>query len=247
MLEIDIPSYENEILSLKKQIDTFRPLQKSQLANLQSWFKIGFTAESNALEGNTFTPSEVKVLIEDGITVWGKTIKELKETQNLAELTDEIWNFFEKDFLLTHDFLFQLHKKLLFGIEKENVWKYRDFQVYISWSDEKLPSSKEVIWLMDTFVNFCNTDEENILQKISNIHFEFVKIHPFVDGNWRIARLLMNMYLVKYWFFPIIFPVVTRFEYISSLWKNKTQKDFYKYFLWQTKENMNDYVRFFND
>jgi len=69
MLEIDIPSYENEILSLKKQIDTFRPLQKSQLANLQSWFKIGFTAESNALEGNTFTPSEVKVLIEDGITV----------------------------------------------------------------------------------------------------------------------------------------------------------------------------------
>jgi hypothetical protein len=57
----------------------------------------------------------------------------------------------------------------------------------------------------------------------------------------------MNMYLVKYWFLPIIFPVVTRFEYISSLWKNKTHKDFYKYFLWQTKENMNDYVRFFND
>jgi hypothetical protein len=57
----------------------------------------------------------------------------------------------------------------------------------------------------------------------------------------------MNLYLIKYWFLPIIFPVVTRLEYISSLGKNRTGQDFYKYFLWQAYENMSDYLRFFED
>jgi Fic family protein len=74
-----------------------------------------------------------------------------------------------------------------------------------------------------------------------------VKIHPFSDWNWRISRLLMNLYLIKYEFLPIIFPVITRTNYINSLWKTKTSKDFYEYFLWQTYENMWDYLRFFED
>lgn len=247
MENIDIKIYEDEIRNLKKEIDKFKPFSSSQLKNLKSWFKIWFTTESNALEWNTFTQAEVKVLVEDWITVWWKTIKELKETQNLANMTDEIWDFFEKDFVLTKEYLLNLHKKLLSWIEEENLWKYRDFQVFISWSDDKLPSSKKVEELMESFIDFCNNTEKNEIYKISKIHFDFVKIHPFADWNWRIARILMNLYLIKHWFLPIIFPVVTRLEYISSLWKNKTENDFYKYFLWQLKENMQDYLRFFND
>ena len=89
--------------------------------------------------------------------------------------------------------------------------------------------------------------KKDILQKISKIHFDFIKIHPFIDWNWRIARLLMNLYLVKYWFLPIIFPVVTILGYINSLWKWKTHPDFHKYFLWQLEQNMQDYLRFFED
>lgn len=247
MKNLDIKIYEEEIRNLKKEIDNFKPFSNSQLKNLKAWFKVWFTTESNAIEWNTFTQAEVKVLVEDWITVWWKTIKELKETQNLASMTDEIWDFFEKDFILTKQYLLDLHKKLLLGIEEENLWKYRDFQVFISWSDDKLPSSKNVEWLMNDLIDFCNSIEENETYKISKIHFDFVKIHPFADWNGRIARLLMNLYLVKYWFLPIIFPVVTRLEYISSLGKNKTENDFYKYFLWQLKENMQDYLRFFND
>jgi Fic family protein len=186
-------------------------------------------------------------LVEDWITVWWKTLKEVKETENLAELTPIIWDFFEKDFVLTEEFLFDLHKKLLKWIEKEKIWKYRDIQVFISWSEDKLPSSKNIHTLMDNFIIFCNSKTINSLEKVSQIHFDFVKIHPFVDWNGRLARLIMNLYLIKYWYLPIIFPVVTRLEYISSLGKDKTKEDFYKYFLWQTNENMYDYLRFFED
>lgn len=247
MQNIDVKQYEKNIYNIKSKIDNFRPFSSTQLSNLKSWFKIWFTAQSNAIEWNSFTNEEVKILVEDGITVWWKTIREVKETQNLAELTDIIWDFFEKDFILTEEFLFDLHKRLLTGIEKENLWKYRDIQVFITGSEDKLPSSKEVIKLMDNFIKYCNTDSDNLLEKISKIHFDFVKIHPFIDWNCRLARLLMNLYLIKYWFLPIIFPVVTRLEYIKSLWKDKTAEDFYKYFLWQTYENTSDYLRFFED
>lgn len=247
MLDINIPLYEKNILHIKKELDTYKPFSSAQLKNLQQWFKIWFTTHSNAIEWNSFSEIEVKILIEDGITVWWKTLKELKETQNLAELTDSIWKFFESDFVLDTEFILTLHCELLTWIEKKYLGKYRTTQVYISGSDDVLPTSKEVHKLMDEFITFCNSPQENILKKIAKIQYDFVKIHPFLDWNWRIARLLMNLFLVKEWFLPIIFPVITRLEYISSFGKDKTGTDFYKYFLWQTHENMKDYLRFFKD
>ncbi len=247
MNHIDIKWYEKKIIKIKSQIDSYKPFSSVQLKNLQNWFKISFTTHSNAIEWNSFTQEEVKVLVEDWITVWWKTIRELKETQNLAMLTDTIWKFFDKNFVLDKSFILDLHNKLLEWIEKSNLWKYRDIQVYISWTNEKLPTSKQIPKLMEDFIDFSNTNKEDTLKKVAKIHYDFVKIHPFVDWNWRIARFLMNLYLVKNWYLPIIFPVVTRLEYIRSLWENKTFEDFYKYFLWQTYENMNDYLNFFKD
>jgi len=138
MQNLSIEEYENKILKIKAEIDKFRPFSNEQLKNIKDWFKIGFTTHSNAIEWNSFTLSEVKVLVEDWITVWWKTVREARETENLAEITDIIWDFFEKDFILTKDFLFNLHKKLLTWIEKNNLWKFREKQVFISGS-EKLP------------------------------------------------------------------------------------------------------------
>lgn len=247
MEKINISIYEKKVSDLKSQIDKFKPFSSKQLKNLQQWFKIWFTTHSNAIEGNSFTESEVKILIEDWITVWWKTVRELKETENLAELTDSIWKFFNKDFILDEKFIFELHKNLLIWIEKEDLWKYRETQVFISWSDDVLPSSKEIPELMKNFIEFANSKEKNILKKIAKIQYDFVKIHPFADWNWRIARLLMNLFLVKEWYLPVIFPIVTRLDYIQSFWKNKKLEDFYKYFLWQLNENFKDYLRFFKD
>lgn len=245
MKNINIESYENEIMEIKSKIDNFRPFSETRLKNLQSWFNISFTAQSNGIEWNSFTDAEVKVLVEDWITIWWKTIKEVKETENLAWMTGIIWEFFDKEFIITNDFILDLHKQLLIGIEKEYLWKYRDIQVYISWSSDIPPSSNKLDILMNNFIGFCNQKNKNIIEKVAKIHYDFVKIHPFTDWNWRIARLIMNLYFVKYWFLPIIFPVVTRIEYIKSLWKEQNFEDFYQYFLWQTKENMSDYLRFF--
>ena len=248
-MKTNFQNQEQKIFELKSKIDNFRPFSDALLKNLKSWFNIGFTAHSNAIEGNSYTLEEVKVLVEDWITVWWKTIRETRETQNLAELTNIIWDFFEKDFVLTEKFLLDLHKNLLQWIEKENLWVYRNIPVYITGSEEKLPSSKEVPKLMKNFIEFCNKDveEKDILKKIAKIHFDFVKIHPFVDWNGRIARLLMNLYLVKYGFLPIIFPVITRLDYIKTLWKSKTLDDFYRYFLLQLEQNLQDYLRFLED
>ena len=92
MIDIDIKLFEEKILKTKWKIDKFKPFSSKQLKNLQDWFKISFTTHSNAIEWNSFTQEEVKVLIEDWITVWWKTIRELKETQNLAELTWAVKN-----------------------------------------------------------------------------------------------------------------------------------------------------------
>jgi Fic family protein len=84
------------------------------------------------------------------------------------------------------------------------------------------------------------------LEKVARIHYDFVKIHPFEDGNWRLARLIMNLYLVRMNIFPIIFPFSVRLEYISSLKSCKSFNDFYKFFLWQLYENLKNYKRFFD-
>ena len=244
---ISIQEYEQKIQKIQKQIESYKPFSQKKIQNLREWFNIWFTTHSNAIEWNSYTLWEVKVLIEDGITVWGKTIRETKETENLAGISKKIWDFVSDDFVLDEAFLLSLHKDLLQGIEQDFLWKYRDSQVFITGSEDIPPKSSEIQELMNSFIEFCNTDTKDTLKKISDIHFDFVKIHPFFDGNGRIARLLMNLYLIKYWYFPVIFPVITRSEYINSLWNNKTSEDFYKYFLWQLHENLSDYLRFFED
>ena len=84
------------------------------------------------------------------------------------------------------------------------------------------------------------------LEDVAKIHFELVKIHPFVDGNGRIARLLMNIGLISLGFFPIIIPVVLRSEYIYSV-KDKHFDRRYEFFLQQVYENHKDYLRFFSN
>jgi Fic family protein len=96
---------------------------------------------------------------------------------------------------------------------------------------------------MDDFINFVNTEPDS-LKKVAKIHYDFVKIHPFEDGNGRIARLLMNLYLVRMNIFPIIFPLSVRLDYIVSLKSSKSFDDFYNFFLRQLYENLKDYKRF---
>lgn len=123
------------------------------------------------------------------------------------------------------------------------VWSRRDIHVVASGSEETFPHPNQVRELIKDFVDASYLRPQS-LEDVARIHYNFVKIHPFVDGNGRIARLLMNIWLIALWYFPIIIPIVTRHEYISSLQGN----DFdiwYRFFVRQVIENHKDYVRFF--
>lgn len=241
-----IQEQEKQIAKIVNEIKSKRLFDKDILNELKKWFKVAFTYHSNAIEWNTLTMDEVKVLIENGITVGWKTLTELKETKNYADLVEMMFDFVnKKDFILTEDFILDLHYKLFFDILEDNAWKYRKIPVVISWDElSTLPNPSEIWNLMKKFVKYANSGQKNKLEQIAKIHYDFVKIHPFVDGNGRVARLLMNLYLIKNGYLPIVFPVIVRTDYIWSLKSDKKFENFYKFFLWQMYENMKDYKRF---
>ena len=240
-----IAEYENKINVLLNDINSKRPFDDKVLKNLQQWFKVAFTYASNAIEWNTLTLDEVRLVVEDWITVGWKTLRELKETENYAKLVEDILTLLEPDFKLTHEFILSLHKELFNGI-LTSAGKYRQIPIVVSGDDlASFPSANQVYDYMTKYIDFVNIGKLS-LEKVARIHYDFVKIHPFEDGNWRLARLIMNLYLVRMNIFPIIFPFSVRLEYISSLKSSKSFNDFYKFFLWQLYENLKNYKRFFD-
>jgi len=241
-----ISQYLTLIKEQKALIDSLRPFDQDQLASLQQRFRINFTQQSNALEGNSLTLSEVKVLVEDGITVWGKTVAEINETLNHASLLDILWTE-RSDAFVTTQRLLQRHSTLMTGvIESDKIGIWRPIQVFISWSTDVLPAPDTISWLMDDYCAMWR-DGPTSLEDIARIHYDLVKIHPYIDGNGRIARLVMNMWLIALWYFPIIIPTVVRNEYIASVNDDHTFDDFYHFLLRQIHENHKDYIRLFQN
>ena len=239
-----IPEFLDRIKKQKSQLDALRPFDQSQLQNLREWFRVGFVHHSNAIEGNTLSLQEVKLVIEEGLTIWWKTVRELQETINHGKLMDTLHDMFEKNgFRFTKHHVLDLHRQLMTGLLSEkDCGAWRKIQVRISWTTEELPSPQQVPDLMeDFFATIANKIET--LEDVAHIHYDFVKIHPFVDGNGRIARVLMNLALVSLGYFPIIIPRMLRQEYIDTLRGDRFEKR-YQFFLWQVYENHKDYLRF---
>ncbi len=235
--------YLSKIKTLKNNLDILRPFDKSQLKNLKEWFRIGFICNNNALEGNTLTLQEVKIVVEEWITIWGKTIRELKETINHGQLMKILDDFFlSQQFILSDKMICDLHKILLEGlVEEEQLGNYRNIKIYVSGTQDKFPDPDKINNLMKDYIHKYKSPKN--LEDIARIHYDFVKTHPFTDGNWRLARILMNLALVSIWYLPIIISKAVRLEYISSL-QGDNFTDRYKFFLWQLHENMKDYYRF---
>lgn len=244
----DIPTLRAECEALKARIDASRPWPTAQVKSLRDWFTVAFTAQSNGLEGNTYTESEVRVLVQDGITVGGKTVRETLETQNLAAVTRGLWDVAEAASPLDEKFLLNLHRAIVAGtIPDAQSGAWRTTPVFISGDDKRPPAPSAVPGLMaDWFaaVNACNADA---LECSAKAHYDFVKIHPFHDGNGRTARLVMNLILVRGGWLPAIIPTAVRADYVASLHSSRTFDDFFAFFLWQVRENLKDYVRFFEE
>jgi Fic family protein len=203
----------------KKQLDTHRPLSPALVKNLYDWFKVELTYTSNAIEGNTLTRIETAVVIEKGLTVGGKSLKEHLEATNHAQALDYIQTLVnKKPSQLAEKDLLNIHNIILKGIDNENAGHYRSVAVRISGSTVVMPNPRKVPDLMEGFQSWLVSKHKmHPVAFAGEAHYRFVTIHPFVDGNGRAARLLMNLLLMQYGYPPAIIRKRDRLVYISSL------------------------------
>lgn len=238
-----IHEYLEKIQALKAELDAKRPLNEGELRELRKWYDVTYTYHSNAIEGNSLTLAETKVVIEDGVTVGGKPLREIYEVKNHKKVLDMMFDFVDGGTPLDEAMILNLHKVLLAEIDTENAGVYRKVQVYISGSEEELPPASEVPALMSDFFYWYESEKSNVNPCLlaSQFHYKFVKIHSFVDGNGRMARLLANLILVQNGYPPMIVPVVRRLEYIRSIQEGSDAFD--AFMMTVIVESMKDYLR----
>jgi Fic family protein len=209
-------------LTLKKQLlDRFRPLNAALAANLDDWFRVELTYTSNALEGNTLTRLETAIVLEKGLTVGGKTLREHLEATNHANALDVVRRLASGNIrdLNTRNIL-TIHEIVLRSIDEEGAGHFRSVPVRISGSRVILPNPMKVPALMDDFEAWLQSDHGlHPVELAMEAHYRLVTIHPFVDGNGRTARLLMNLILLMGGYPPAIIRKQQRLAYLSSLEK----------------------------
>jgi len=236
-----------QIDELKREIDAFRPLNKHQLAQLKEYYRIGLTYSSNALEGNSLTEVETKIVIEEGITIGGKPLKDHYEAIGHSKAFDQLYELAKGDTITENDIL-TLHQFFYQTVDEKKAGKYRREQVIITGSEFIPPAADKVPSLMAAFTGQIAAQREKLhpVEFAAWLHLELVTIHPFVDGNGRTARLLMNLALLQGGYMITIIPPVVRNTYIETLQAAQVKKDkqpFYDFISAMVYESAKDYLR----
>ncbi|HPJ36778.1 MAG TPA: Fic family protein [Spirochaetota bacterium] len=242
----------NELLvktdELQKQINELRPLSRETVLSLKGYYKIGLTWSSNAIEGNTLTESETKVVIEDGLTIGGKPLRDHLEAQGHAEAFEYMLDLADKKEITENDIL-MLHRLFYRKIDDTNAGVYRKSQVFISGSKYPLPGPDKVPQMMKDIVQKIADirEKEHPVAAAAKAHLEFVFVHPFVDGNGRVARLIMNLVLIQSGYNIALISPASRAEYISLIEAaHKDDSDFINFICSSVIETQKDYLRMMN-
>lgn len=206
--------------SLKATLDSYRPFPDHVVKQLKDYYRIGLTYTSNAIEGNTLTESETKVVIEDGLTIGGKSVREHNEVLGHAKAYDHIYSLLDR--AITEEDVLHLHKLFFEQIDSENAGSYRQRNVIITGTDYLPPDYHKVPKLMKKYIQNLNRvdSDKHPLEMASDIHAEFEAIHPFIDGNGRIGRLLLSILTMKNGYCPVIIPPIRRAAYITAMRKS---------------------------
>jgi len=211
----------NRILQKKKQLNKLRPFPQTALAKLKERIIIEWTYNSNAIEGSSLTLKETKLVLEDGLTIKGKPLREHLEAINHRDAIEFVEKLLSKRVVITPLLIRQIHSLVLTKIDDQEAGKYRNVKVTISGSKHTPPKSISVPHLMANFGKWLknNKSKTNILDYAALAHFKLVHIHPFVDGNGRTARLLTNLILMQQGFPPAVVLKVDRKRYYDCLEK----------------------------
>jgi len=207
------------VLNKKKRLDSFRPLSPTLVTRLKKQMAVEFTYHSNAIEGNTLTLHETRLVIEDGITIGGKSISEILEAKNHPEAMEFIESLVSARSEINDAIVLHIHKLIMSKIA-EDAGHYRTTRVRITGASFLPPPSLEVRSKMNELLNWLkeNPDEYTPIELAAVFHHRFVQIHPFTEGNGRTARLLMNVILMKAGYpFIVIVLKRDRLKYLRTL------------------------------
>jgi Fic family protein len=207
------------VLDKKKKLDRLRPLPPSLVSRLKKQMMIEYTYNSNAIEGNTLTLRETQLIIEEGITVGGKSISETLEAKNHPKAIEFIESLVDAKNEITEDVVLHVHKLIMLNIA-EDAGHYRTTRVRITGASFMPPPSSEVKPRTNELLRWLreNPDEHTPIELAAVFHHRFVQIHPFTEGNGRTARLLMNAILMKNGYpFIAIVPNRDRPKYLKTL------------------------------
>lgn len=207
------------IVGKKKRLEDKRPLPPAFVKRLRKELIIEYTYDSNAIEGSTLTLNETRLVIEEGITIGKKSLSEVLGAKNHPEAIEFIEKLVYNSEDIIEEKILHLHEIILKGIEPD-AGNYRVTGVIIGGATFTPPRSSEVPQLIQELIDWLNKniDEYSPIELAARFHHNFVKIHPFSEGNGRTARLLLNAILMKNGY-PFLINITNkdRAKYLAAL------------------------------
>ena len=202
-------------------LNSLRPLPKQTLESLNKKFEVEMTYNSNAIEGNRLTLRETYLVLEKGLTIGGKSMREHLEATNHREAILAMEEMVKQKRKITEKDILNLHAIIFDKIKPEWAGFYRNGPVAITLAKHRPPSYKELPKMTHNVVDLLNKKAEGTkaIELAAEIHHKLVHIHPFWDGNGRLARLLMNIKLMQARFPPTILRKQERVSYYKALEK----------------------------
>ncbi|TVQ94857.1 MAG: Fic family protein [Chromatiaceae bacterium] len=218
----------DELDRLKARLDALRPLPEATLRSLHDDLVLRWTYHSNAIEGNTLTLMETRLVLQDGLTIGGKRLREHFEAINHRDAIEYVMEIVKGGEPFCEWQIRNIHRLVLKNIDDEGAGRYRTSNVLIAGARHTPPDALLLAELMPAFIRWYEGEGMGMhpVKRAALVHARFVGIHPFIDRNGRTARLLMNLELLKSGFPPAVLPVERRLAYYEALDKAHVDDDF---------------------
>ncbi len=214
-----LEQFLSRIEDKKRELDALRPIPKIALENIKQALSIEWTYNSNSIEGNTLTLQETKMVIEEGFTIKGKSLREHFEAVNHQDAISHVEALVHPNYALNSNDILSVHNLVLQRIEKEFAGRYRTAGVRISGANFIPPNALKVDKFTEDLIDWVTKESLDLspIIRATIFHHRFVWIHPFFDGNGRTVRLLFNLLLMKEGYPPAIILRNDRKKYYDAL------------------------------
>lgn len=201
----------------KSELDRLRPFSTAVAAELRQRYEVRLTHHSTAIEGNTLTQSETQIVLEKGITIGGKPLRDHLEVIGHRDALEFVYNLAVAAEPITEREIREIHSLVMKGQDQADAGAYRTLDVMAAGTEFRYPSHLHLNDLVREFTSWLSATDLHPVLLAAVAHLKFVTIHPFRDGNGRVGRLLMNLILIRAGYPLAVLHVEDRVAYIESL------------------------------